>query len=597
MSIPQDKIEQVRLASDIVDVVSGYLTLQKRGKNFFGLCPFHNEKTPSFSVNPELQIFHCFGCGAGGNVFTFVMRMERLTFPETVRLLAKSAGILLPEEHEDASSLQEKEALYFANKLADEFFQKNLQQALEAEAARHYLQRRSLTPQACSTYGIGYSLNKWDGLLTYAAEKSLNTDILFKAGLVLKKESGDFYDRFRGRITFAIKNLSNQVIAFGARRIVEDKSPKYINSPETDVYQKRDVLYGLQLSREAVRQKSQVVIVEGYTDFIALHQAGITHVVATAGTSMTDEHARLLRRYTSNAIILYDSDSAGAAASLRGADILLTNGFDVRICLLPPGQDPDSFIRKNGLAAVQKSLAAAELLLDYRIRTLEEKGLLRTPSQKAESTRDLLASVAKIADPIQKAYVVRDLSDKLKMEEAVLWTEVRKLERRSRLQVKQEETDTSAIGGDFFASKRGAAELGLLEVSLSAPEMVSTIISALRPDELLHPELRDIFQKIELDHLEGISFDPQKYIVLVQDPFIAKRLSQMLHRKKKLITNPSRFCFDCLNAINIARLDKRIEDLRKRLQSDKEHARSLLIEYLDLVAERKRLGQIDLALE
>ncbi len=597
MSIPQDKIEQVRLASDIVEVVSGYLTLQRRGKNYFGLCPFHSEKTPSFSVNPEMQIFHCFGCGAGGNVFNFIMRMERLTFPEAVRLLAKAAGIAIPEEHEDASNLQEKEALFFANNLANEYFQKTLQESLEAEAARNYLQRRGLLPEAWLTYGIGYSPNKRDSLLKFAVEKALNPEIIFKAGLVLRNESGEYYDRFRGRITFAIYNLSKQVIGFGARRIVEDNSPKYINSPETEVYQKRYVLYGLHMTRESVRQKNQVIIVEGYTDFISLHQAGVTNVVATAGTSMTEEHAHLLRRYTANAVLLYDSDSAGAAATLRGADILLTSGFDVRICRMPAGQDPDSFVRNNGSTVMQANIAAAESLLDYRIRLLEEKGMLHTPSQKAEATRDLLASVAKIADPIQKSYVVRELAEKLRLEEAVLWTEVRRLERRQRLFVKGEESPPSSVGSDFFQGKRGAAELGLLEVAFSHPPFISTILSAIRADELVHPEIRAIFEQFEIDHLEGIEFDPQRYLVQIEDPFIAKRLTQLLQSKKKLITNPERYCFDCLNAIRISQLDKQIDDLRRRMQADRDLARALLAEYQALVAERKRLAQLDLALE
>ncbi|HOC89291.1 MAG TPA: DNA primase, partial [bacterium] len=348
MAIPQDKIEQVRLASDVVDVVSGYVTLKKRGKNYFGLCPFHQEKSASFSVNPDLQIFHCFGCGAGGNVFTFVMRIEGLTFPESVRMLAKAAGIVLPDEEEDPGQLQEKEALYYANSLANDFFMANLLREAEAEPARRYLASRGLTPEVFARFSIGYSLNKWDGLIQHARTKSLNPDLLVKAGLAIRKEDGGIYDRFRGRITFAIHSLSKQVVGFGARRIVQDDSPKYINSPETPIYQKRYILYGLHLAREAVRQADRVVIVEGYTDLISLHTAGIEQVVATSGTAMTEEHARLLRRYTANASILYDGDSAGASASLRGAEILLANGFDVRIAMLPGGQDPDEFVRLNG---------------------------------------------------------------------------------------------------------------------------------------------------------------------------------------------------------------------------------------------------------
>jgi len=598
MAIPSDKIEQVRLASDIVDVVSGYLTLRQRGKNHFGLCPFHQEKTPSFSVNPELQIFHCFGCGAGGNVFTFIMRVERLTFPESVRLLAKAAGITIPEEEEDRESLQEKEALYYANKFAHDWFQLQLQESAEAEPARRYLSSRGLSMEICLNYGVGYALNRWDGLLHQAKQKSLNPDVLVKAGLVLQKENGDLYDRFRGRITFAIHNLSSQVVAFGACRMTEDKSPKYVNSPETDIYQKRLILYGLHQSREAVRQKNQVIIVEGYTDFISVHRCGVANVVATSGTALTDDHARTLRRYTANALILYDGDSAGAAASLRGADVLLTNGFDVRICLLPTGRDPDEFARQEGAEALQRRIATAVPLMEYRVRLMEQQGLLRTPNQRAEAIRDLLGSVALIGDAMKKAFVVRDLAEKLNMEEALLWTEVRRLERRSRLQVKTDEpAETAPIPGDFFLNRRGAAELGLLEVVLMQPERVGSIVGAIQSDEFIHPEIREIFRQIELDFIEGEEYDPGRYIANLRDPYIARKISAALQRTQAAHANPDRYAFDCLNVIRISKLDDRIEELRKQIHDDRAAAKELLSRYQELVTERKRLAQMDFALE
>ncbi len=597
MAIPQDKIDQVRLASDIADVVSGYVTLKKRGKNYFGLCPFHQEKTASFSVNPDLQIFHCFGCGAGGNVFTFVMRVESLTFPESVRLLAKAAGIVLPEEEEDLSQLQEKEALFYANQLANEFFMANLLGEAEAEPARRYLASRGLTPELFARFGIGYSLNKWDGLLQHARARSVNPELLLKAGLVLQKEGGGIYDRFRGRVTFAIRSLSKQVVAFGARRIIEDNSPKYINSPETPIYQKRFVLYGLDLAREAVRQADCVVIVEGYTDLISLHQAGIEEVVATSGTAMTEEHARLLRRYTARAVILYDGDSAGAAASLRGAEILLANGFDVRICLLPGGQDPDEFVRRNGAEAVRGQLQQGMPLIDFRMKSLEQKGLLRTPTQKAESTRELLTSIARVTDVIQKSFLLRDLAEKLNVEEAVLWSEVHKLERRTRLQVRPEEQSAQPVKGDrYLESKGGAAELGLLEVALTQPELLPRILALITADEFLNMDVRNVFQTFELDALEGVPFDLHRMLSLIREPLVVERITRALQQPQKPL-HPERFAFDCLNTIRIAKLDARIEALRLRMKSGERVEEPLLQEYREVVEERKRLEQIEFAFE
>ncbi|HOH07955.1 MAG TPA: DNA primase [bacterium] len=597
LAIPQDKIEQVRLASDVVDVVSGYVTLKKRGKNYFGLCPFHHEKSASFSVNPDLQIFHCFGCGAGGNVFTFIMRIEGLTFPESVRMLAKAAGIVLPDEEEDPGQLQEKEALYYANGLANEFFMANLLREAEAEPARRYLASRGLTPEAFARFHIGYSLNKWDGLLQHARAKSLNPDLLVKAGLAIRKEDGKIYDRFRGRITFAIHSLSKQVVAFGARRIVQDDSPKYINSPETGIYQKRYILYGLHLAREAVRQADRVVIVEGYTDLISLHMAGIEQVVATSGTAMTEEHARLLRRYTAHASILYDGDSAGAAASLRGAEILLANGFDVRIAMLPGGQDPDEFVRQSGADAVRRHLQEGMALIDFKMKSLEQKGLLRTPSQKAESTRELLASIARVADTIQKSFLLRDLAEKLNVEEAVLWAEVHKLERRLRQQPRSEEKKSQPVKGDrHLESKRGAAELGLLEMALTQPELLPRILSLITADEFIHVDVRAVFEGLELDALEGVPFEIKRYLAMIRDPGVAGVISRALEQLHKP-PHPARYTFDCLNTIRIAKLDERIEALRARMKGGEKPGEELLAEYRAVVEERKRLEQIEFAFE
>ncbi len=587
----------MRLASDVVDVVSGYVTLKKRGKNYFGLCPFHQEKSASFSVNPDLQIFHCFGCGAGGNVFTFVMRIEGLTFPESVRMLAKAAGIVLPDEEEDPGQLQEKEALYYANSLANDFFMANLLREAEAEPARRYLASRGLTPEVFARFSIGYSLNKWDGLIQHARTKSLNPDLLVKAGLAIRKEDGGIYDRFRGRITFAIHSLSKQVVGFGARRIVQDDSPKYINSPETPIYQKRYILYGLHLAREAVRQADRVVIVEGYTDLISLHTAGIEQVVATSGTAMTEEHARLLRRYTANASILYDGDSAGASASLRGAEILLANGFDVRIAMLPGGQDPDEFVRLNGAEAVRRHLQEGMALIDFKMKSLEQKGLLRTPSQKAESTRELLGSIARVADTIQKSFLLRDLAEKLNVEEAVLWAEVHKLERRLHQQIRPGENRSQPVKGDrYLESKRGGAELGLLEMALTQPELVPRILALITANEFIHADVRTVYEGLELDALEGVPFDIQRYLAMIRDPVVAGRISRALQQLHKP-PHPARYTFDCLNTIRIAKLDERIEALRSRMKGGEKPGEELLMEYRTVVEERKRLEQIEFAFE
>jgi len=589
VSIGQDKIDQVRQASDIVEVVSTYVTLQHRGKNYFGLCPFHHEKTPSFSVNPELQIFHCFGCGAGGNVFTFIMRMDRLTFPESVRRLAKAAGILLPEENEDLASLQEKEALFYVNQMAAEFFQKKLFESDEAESARSYLQQRGITKEEWREYWIGYAPNRWNGLLEHAKELGVQAELLLRAGLVIQNERGDYYDRFRGRVAFAIHNLTGQVVAFGCRRLIEDSSPKYINSPETDIYQKRLVLYGLHWGRQAMRDKNAAVILEGYTDLISMRRVGVLNVVASAGTALTEEHSRLLRRYTSNAFLLYDGDAAGASASLRGADVLLANGLDVRIGTLPSDQDPDEFARSQGRSGVEGVLAASVQLQDFKLHRLRDQGLLATPGLKATAVRDLLATVAKMSDPLQKSFYVRDLAEKLQLEEPVLWQEVRKQERTQRTALRKETPEPELSAEEkYFQTRRGAAELALLDVVLKHPDLASTLTRMISFSDFTFPEIRELFQRIEMDVVDGAAIDPARYIACIRTPHIATSLSQSFQRQAHY-PNPLKFAFDCIKIIRMTRIDERIEEIRHLLKEKDQATPELLQEYQERIQERQRI--------
>jgi DNA primase len=590
MVIPNEKIEEVRLASDIADVVSGYLTLRKRGRNYFGLCPFHTEKTASFSVNPDMQIFHCFGCGAGGNVFTFVMKIEGLTFPESVKLLAQAAGIILPEEAENLDNLREKEALFYANQMAAEFYQENLQSA-EATEARHYLEQRDLNVDVCSTFGIGYAPDKWNGLLRLADSRSMNPEMLLKAGLVLKHEDGRYYDRFRGRVTFAIRNLSGQVVAFGARRIVEDNSPKYINSPETVIYQKRYTLYGLFQAREAVRRADEVIVVEGYTDWISMSRAGVQNVVATSGTALTEEHSRLLRRYTSNAILLFDSDSAGASAAMRGADILLESGMEVKICLLPSGKDPDELARKQGAEAVRQAVAQSVPLVEFKLRDLQQSGQMHTPSHRSEATRNLLTSIAKVSDHIKRSFLVRDLAEKLHVEEAVLWSEIGKIDRQTRIRSKteaREEKDPSQFAR-FFESKRGSAELGLFEIVLTNTGLIPSILRNVTCTDFFHPEIRELFQQLESSAVAPQNFDPQRFLGTVQDPVMAKRLSDKLFKEEQQ-DKVQKVAYDCLIRLQLAKVDDEIEQIRKQIQQAQgsgSNTAELLNQYKQLVEERE----------
>ncbi|MGH2568688.1 MAG: DNA primase, partial [Bacteroidota bacterium] len=324
MRIPNEKIEEIRAANDIVEVVSAHAPLKKRGKNFVGLCPFHQEKTPSFTVSADKQMYHCFGCGRGGNVFTFVMEFEKVSFVEAVRSLATRAGIAIPETETQYEQSGEIENLYNACRFAGLHFYTNLLQSDEGKAALDYFHRRGFTDETIRTFGLGYSLNSWDGLLQKAQEEGIGTDYLVKAGLVRTREDGSLYDYFRGRAMFPIFSTTGRVVGFGARKLRDDDPlGKYINSPETPVYNKSRVLFGLFQAKDAIRAENNALMVEGYADLISLYQAGFQNVVASSGTALTEEQVQLIGRYTKDLTLVYDADSAGSQATLRGVDVVL----------------------------------------------------------------------------------------------------------------------------------------------------------------------------------------------------------------------------------------------------------------------------------
>ncbi len=568
--IPADKIEQVRLASDIVEVVSRYLTLKKSGKNYFGICPFHKEKTPSFSVNVEKQIFHCFGCGEGGNVFNFVMRTENITFPESIRLLAKQAGIEIPEDEENLADYRHKEALFYANNLAKSFYLHNLISEKSAQKARDYLADRGIGPDLYEKYGIGYALDGWDNLIKHAKEKTVKTEVLFQAGLVLQNKEGGYYDRFRGRVTFAIHNTSGQVVGFGARRIINDNSPKYINTPETDVYQKRQVLYNLHNAREAIRENDHVIIVEGYTDITGMAMKQFNNCVATSGTALTADHAALLHRYTKNATLLFDGDSAGASAAVRGAEILMENGMDINICLLPGGQDPDEYARNNDHQTIKTFLAKAQPYVDFRLDQFKNVDKGENAAQKSDLTRDLLMTYAKVTDPIKRAYMVKELSEKLKLEESILWNEIKKMQRHVPKPITEQQAKAAPIKDpSFFSSKRGAAELGLMTSVFLFPELIPDILKNASLDLFSHPEIHDFFHHLETDKVESNNFDGTRYLSFIEDPYIARNLSQLLATDNQSDNQKSvtQYAKDCIITIQLSIVDIEIQNARKELQN------------------------------
>ncbi|PIQ60962.1 MAG: DNA primase [Bacteroidetes bacterium CG12_big_fil_rev_8_21_14_0_65_60_17] len=407
--ISDTHIEEVRTLTDIVDVVSDYVRLKKRGNNFIGLCPFHSEKTPSFNVNPGMGIFKCFGCGEGGDVFHFLERVEGLSFPETVRLLAEQVGVQLPEEDGLDEDTSEREAGYHALRFAARFYHDNLTKSDDGSVARAYLKERGFDAQSIRKFGVGYAPDSWDALLRAAETKNIGPDILAYAGLVVpRKERNGWYDRYRHRLMFPIFSHVGKVLGFGGRILRDEDTPKYINSPETKIYSKSRVLYGLYHGKNAMRHREEAVLVEGYTDVVSLYQAGVQHVVASSGTALTGEQVALLGRYVKTVVLLYDADAAGDRAALRAIDLILAAGLVPYAVQLPDGEDPDSFVRSRGGPAFDAYLRDhRQDFVAFMLAEAGKSGKMDTPEGRAAIQRAVLETLAKINDPLVRESYLR----------------------------------------------------------------------------------------------------------------------------------------------------------------------------------------------
>ncbi|MDH4223866.1 MAG: DNA primase, partial [candidate division Zixibacteria bacterium] len=416
--IPDELIAQIRESNDIVDVISEYIPLKKAGKNFVALCPYHPEKKPSFSVSQEKQIYHCFGCGKGGNVYTFLMEYEKLSFYEALKLLAKKANITITQKSKDREKTEIIDQLFYANQIANEYFQFSLEQKKQA---KDYLYGRGFTPETIKTFSLGYASPDWEGLIKFSTKKGLNTKILLSAGLVIESEKKEgCYDRFRDRITFPIYNLSHKIVGFGGRAISGETEPKYLNSPESAIYNKGKLLYGLNLSKEIIRKKKAGVLVEGYIDLISLYQTGIKNIVASLGTSFTREHARLISRYAEKLYLLFDSDRAGESAVFRSVDLLFDSGVEVMIVVLPPGEDPDSFIRRSGIKALAKKFMEAKNFIEYKKDSLPKEFIALSIKEQEKAIRELTETASHIKNQLWKDLFIHKIASTFDINEDII---------------------------------------------------------------------------------------------------------------------------------------------------------------------------------
>jgi DNA primase len=444
----QQQLDEIRSRVDIVEIVGQFVKLKRAGENWKGLCPFHTEKTPSFTVNPKRNIYHCFGCGAGGDAFSFLMRQDRVAFPEAVRTLAERAGVTLPDVGGRAPEVEDRlESLRRVMALATEFYARSLWEA-SGEKARAYLEQRGVDPEVARRFGLGYAPEGWNTLLGVMARQGIGEDALVQAGLALPRQNAPgFYDRFRGRLLFPIRDVQGRVVAFGGRALAGEE-PKYLNSPETPLYVKGQVLYALDLAKTAIRDRSRAIIVEGYLDCLMAHQHGFGETVAALGTAFTPAQLGLLRRYADEVVALFDADAAGQKASSRleemmndvmdlqnlGWSVARTGGFErlghlpIRVALLPPGHDPDSVLRAEGAAALSARLDAARPLLAFVLdRALGEEDLA-TPRGRANAHARVALILSKVANAEEATALAREAARRLGVDSTQLWIEAQQLQ-------------------------------------------------------------------------------------------------------------------------------------------------------------------------
>ena len=478
--IPEDKISEIKNSVDIVDIISEMVLLKKVGRNYVGLCPFHTEKTPSFTVSPEKQIFYCFGCGTGGNVFSFLMNHDGLSFFETAKMLANRCGIEIPVQTmspEQKRRISERESLLAVNKQAMDFFKHSLLSDAEGKIALEYLKKRGIREDTINRFNLGFAPAGWDNLINYFSKKNISQELVEKSGLIIKRKSKNgYYDRFRNRIIFPIFDVSKQVLGFGGR-VMDDSLPKYLNSPETSVYNKSRSLYGLHIAKESCRASETVYIVEGYFDLLSLHQHGIANSVATLGTSLTQGHVQILKGFVGKDgrfILVYDSDAAGIKAAERSIKVFDKGYVNARILVLPEGYDPDSYLFEFGYKSFMDAVSQAQGIILFLIESAVKKYGLSIEG-KIRIISDLKQPLAHINDSVERSLYIKKLAEIIGIDEAALIGKVRTVFGNKSIKPNKELSDKKQ--DENLPAKGDRLERKIIAMMLQFPEILPEIIT------------------------------------------------------------------------------------------------------------------------
>lgn len=557
-------LEQIRAANDIVDVVSGYLPLKRAGSNFVALCPFHREKTPSFNVNPRLQIFHCFGCHKGGDVFTFVQQYENIGFIDAVRRLAERAGIKL-EFEKDPNFVQArhlKDQLLQIHELITQRWELCLANDAAAQIARDYLAARGISPNAIKLFRLGYAPDAWDDTVNWAKSKGFELELVEKAGLIIRRESGNsWYDRFRGRLIFPICDEQCRVIGFSARALTnEEKTAKYINSPETPIFTKSKVFYGLDKSKRALLESGFAIVCEGQLDLITCYMAGFQNVVAPLGTALTAEHTRLLRRYVNEVVLCFDSDEAGQAAAVRSLDNLLASGLAIRVAVVPPPHDPDSFIRQKGPQPFRQLVADAKQFFDYYLDRLCQHNDITTDKGRMAVAEAMGEVAIKTFNPIIVDAIAQKTAARLGLAPNAVVTQFKRIATRQRTTPTPNEPDAPPQTQQQLPSQ---LERWLLRLMFLSDENARWLATYLAIDWISHPHVRNIvarrLQAVTDETWQGVA----AFLAGCTDDFERELVTEAATIQHD-IPDPQRQLHDVTRALRNQFIDKQLVLLRQR---------------------------------
>lgn len=576
-------VEQVSAANDIVEIISQYIPLKRAGRHLKACCPFHQEKSPSFMVQPEKQMFHCFGCGAGGDVFSFLMRHENMTFPEALKALAERAHITLPERRSHQDDGGQKEKLYEVCQVAADIYHELLLKETGAEA-RAYLAKRQITEEIIRAFKLGWAPMEWRTLFDRMVAKKYPEALLKQAALIQQSPKGNYYDTFRGRLMFPILNLQNKAIAFGGRLIADQEGPKYLNSPETPIFFKRRELFGLNLAKKHIdREWPTLILVEGYMDFLALYQHGFKNAVATLGTALGEDHVRLMRRFVEEVIVVYDGDKAGEAAALRGLEILLEGGMQVKLVSLPKGEDPDDFLNKRGNDAFAALLKNAKDFFDYKLQAL----LARYPRQDAlgvsKICHEMFETFLKVKNTVMLSEYFKRLSRALQVDENSLRTEFSHLNKKDSVSRERSQAAPSAPE----PIKPAPEELLLLVLMAEVPPFCDRACEELKDIDLKTPASRELFEYLRQMNEQGKKCTLSGLLIRIQDAPYREQLVAVMASLDETAER-EQILEDCIAKIKQGRATGRLEELRRLILAaengrDEAKVRAATQEYQELL--------------